>query len=293
MPQQRKTNTSARRTSPRKKGKKTGGFFLFRWLRSIPMWGFVLGGVGVVALYCFVLFHFFVDPYSFQWKAIYGETTYPAEYTVRGIDVSHYQEKIDWERLRNANMGNDPVSFVIIKATEGVSLMDDYFNENFYQARRNGLIRGAYHFLTPDVSAQMQAEFFLRQAHLEEGDLPPVLDIEDERKWLASGKNKKQIQSMALEWLKVVEKHYGVKPIIYSSYRFRRDILTDKRFDEYPFWMAHYYVSEPAKSVKWHFWQHTDCGKLSGIRGPVDCNVFHGTRAELEQLLIKEIPDER
>jgi lysozyme len=56
--------------------------------------------------------------------------------------------------------------------------------------------------------------------------------------------------------------------------------------------MAHYYVSEPAKSVKWHFWQHTDCGKLSGIHGPVDCNVFHGTRAELEQLLIKEIPAE-
>lgn len=243
-----------------------------------------------MALYCFILFHFFVDPYSFQWKAIYGETTYPAEYTIRGIDVSHYQEKIDWLRLRNANMGADPVTFVIIKATEGVSLMDDRFNDNFYQARRNGLIRGAYHFLTPDVSAKKQAEFFLRQAHLEEGDLPPVLDIEDERKWLASGKNKKQIQKMALEWLDVVEKYYGVKPIIYSGYRFRRDILSDKKFNEYPFWMAHYYVSEPAKDIKWHFWQHTDCGKLSGIRGPVDCNVFIGTMAELKDMLIKELP---
>jgi lysozyme len=81
-----------------------------------------------------------------------------------------------------------------------------------------------------------------------------------------------------------------VKPIIYSSYRFRRDILTDKRFDEYPFWMAHYYVSEPAKSVKWHFWQHTECGKLSGIRGPVDCNVYRGSREELDSLLIREVP---
>jgi lysozyme len=251
------------------------------------MWGFVLGGISIVALYCFILFYFFVDPYSFQWKAIYGETTYPAQYTIRGIDISHYQERIDWAKLRNANMGNDPVSFVIIKATEGVSLIDDHFNENFYQARKNGLIRGAYHFLTPDISATKQAEFFLRQAHLEEGDLPPVLDIEDERKWHNSGKNKSQIQHMALEWLSVVEKHYGVRPIIYSSYRFRRDILTDRIFDDYPFWMAHYYVSQPSNDIPWTFWQHTDCGKLSGIRGPVDCNVFHGTTEDLNNLLIK------
>lgn len=290
MPQAKKTNKTARRASSRHKGKKSGGFSFIRWLRSIPLWGFIFGGIGVLALYCFVLFHFFIDPHSFQWKAIRDETSYPAEYTVRGIDVSHYQENIDWQRLRNANMGSDPVSFVIIKATEGVSLMDDYFNENFYQSRRNGLIRGAYHFLTPDVSAKKQAKFFLRQVHLEEGDLPPVLDIEDERKWLASGKNKKQIQRMALDWLEVVEKHYGLKPIIYSSYRFRRDILDDKRFNEYPFWMAQYYVSAPANDIEWAFWQHTDCGKLSGISGSVDCNVFKGSREELEQMLIREIP---
>lgn len=292
MSNPKKTNKPTRRASSQKKGKKTGGFFLLRWLRSIPLWGFALGGIGVIILYCCVLFHFFVDPYSFQWKAIYGETTYPAEYTIRGIDVSHYQEKIDWERLRNANMGNDPVTFVIIKATEGVSLIDDYFNENFYQARRNGFIRGAYHFLTPDVSAKEQARFFLRQVHLEEGDLPPVLDIEDERKWLASGKNKKQIQRMALAWLNEVEKHYGVKPIIYSSLRFRKEILDNKRFDLYPFWMAHYYVAEPTKEISWFFWQHTDCGKISGIRGPVDCNVFHGSRSELETLLISDMPQD-
>lgn len=290
MSQIKKTNKPVRRSSSRSKRKKTGGFFLLRLLRSIPLWGFVLGGIGVVALYCFILFHFFVDPYSFQWKAIYGETSYPAEYTVRGIDVSHYQGSIDWSRLRNANMGSDPVSFVMIKATEGGTLMDDYFNENFYQARRNGLLRGAYHFLTPDVKAKEQARFFLRQAHLEEGDLPPVLDIEDERKWLASGKSKAEIQRMALAWLEEVEEHYGVKPIIYSSYRFRRDILSDKRFDAYPFWMAHYYVSQPARDIAWTFWQHTDCGKLTGIKGPVDCNVFFGSMAELEGMLIKEIP---
>lgn len=290
MSQQKRNNKRNHRTSSRQKRKKSGVSSLLRLLQSIPLWGFVVGGVGFVALYCFILFYFFVDPYSFQWKAIYGETTYPPEFKIRGIDVSHYQGRIDWENLRNANMGSSPVSFVIIKATEGISLMDDYFNENFYQARRNGLIRGAYHFLTPDVPAKKQAEFFLRQAHLEEGDLFPVLDIEDERKWQASGLGKADIQRMALDWLQVVGEHYGVKPIIYSSYRFRRDILTDKRFKQYPFWMAHYYVQEPAKDIEWEFWQHTDCGKLSGIRGPVDCNVFRGNKKELEKFLIDGIP---
>ena len=292
MSQQKRNNTKAHRSSSRQKRRKSDGFFLVRLFRSIPLWGFVAGGVGVVVLYCFILFHFFVDPYSFQWKAIYGETTYPADYQIRGVDVSHYQGKINWESLRNADMGSSPVSFVIIKATEGVSLIDDYFNENFYQARRNGLIRGAYHFLTPDVPARQQAQFFLRQAHLEEGDLPPVLDVEDDRKWALSGVSRADIQKRALEWLQVVEEHYGVKPIIYSSYKFRRDILTDRRFAEYPFWMAHYYVSQPASDVEWAFWQHTDCGKLPGIKGPVDCNVFRGKREDLMQMLISESPEE-
>lgn len=292
MSQQKRNNTKAHRSSSRQKRRKSDGFFLVRLFRSIPLWGFVAGGVGVVVLYCFILFHFFVDPYSFQWKAIYGETTYPADYQIRGVDVSHYQGKINWESLRNADMGSSPVSFVIIKATEGVSLIDDYFNENFYQARRNGLIRGAYHFLTPDVPASQQAQFFLRQAHLEEGDLPPVLDVEDDRKWALSGVSRADIQKRALEWLQVVEEHYGVKPIIYSSYKFRRDILTDRRFAEYPFWMAHYYVSQPASDVEWAFWQHTDCGKLPGIKGPVDCNVFRGKREDLMQMLISESPEE-
>ncbi len=251
------------------------------------MWWVVSVGMVMVALYCFLLYHFFVDPYSFQWRAIYGETTYPPSYTIRGIDISHYQERIDWKRLCKTNMGTDPVTFVIIKATEGADLKDRYFDDNFKQAHANGLIRGAYHFLSPYAPAVSQAEFFISQVQLSPGDLPPVLDIEDERKWLASGRNKAEIQRMAIEWLDAVELHYGVKPIIYSSYRFRRDILDDSRFSTYPFWMAHYYVSTPATDIKWHFWQHTDCGKLDGISGSVDCNVFNGTDDDFEELLIR------
>lgn len=282
----RNKNKLHRSPSRPKRGKAGGAFFSLH-LQRVHVWWAIAGGIAMVVLYCFLLYHFFVNPYSFQWKAIYGETTYPPSYTIRGIDISHYQERINWHRLCRTNMGTDPVTFVIIKATEGVNIKDSYFNDNFMQARANGLIRGAYHFLAPDVSAKEQAYFFISCVSLSPGDLPPVLDIEDERKWLASGKSKDDIQCMAIEWLSEVERHYGVKPIIYSSYRFRRDILDDPCFDVYPFWMAHYYVSKPAADIVWNFWQHTDCGKLDGIRGPVDCNVFNGDDDDFEELLIK------
>ena len=187
----------------------------------------------------------------------------------------------------DANINNDPVRFIIIKATEGVSLMDDNFNENFYQARVHGFTRGAYHFMPPDVPARKQAEFFLHQVHLEPGDLPPVLDIEDKAKWKNVPEG--EIQRRALEWLRIVEERYGVKPILYSSVSFRRDILTDKAFEDYPFWMAHYYVEQPTYQGSWAFWQHTDCGRVDGVRGLVDCDVFNGTPEEFQSLLIKEL----
>ncbi len=283
--------TQKRRTTHKKtsrKGAKKGSTSIFSRLRSIPLWGVIAGGAGVLAIYCYILIHFFVDPYSFQWKAIYGETVYPQGYNVRGIDISHYQQEISWQKLRNANMDKDPVTFVIIKATEGNTIIDEYFNDNFYQARQNDFVRGAYHFLTPYVPARKQAEFFLRQVHLTKGDLPPVLDVENEKKWKDAGKDKQQIQKMVLEWLQTVEKEYHTKPILYSSYKFRHDILTDSVFNRYPFWMAHYYVEKPRQDIEWKFWQHTDCGQLPGIKGLVDCNIFNGDRSQFDSLLIKE-----
>ena len=280
MTQKRRTT----RKNPVRRARKKGSTSFFSKLRSIPFWGILLGGVGVLAIYCYILFHFFVDPYSFQWKAIYGETKYPQGYHIRGIDISHYQQDIDWQKLRNANMDKDPVTFVIIKATEGNTMIDEYFNDNFYQAWQNDFVRGAYHFLTPDVSAAKQARFFLRQVHLEKGDLPPILDIEDEKKWKSSGKTNQQIRQMALEWLQIVEQAYNTPPILYSSYKFRHDILTDSVFNRYPFWMAHYYVEKPREDISWTFWQHTDSGHLPGINGLVDCNIFNGNKEELDKL---------
>jgi lysozyme len=241
-------------------------------------------GIIIVAVaYIGLFYYFFVSPYSFRWKAIYGEPEYPEGYNVRGIDISHYQNNIKWEKLRNASLNNDPVRFIIIKATEGKDLYDDDFNDNFFQAQQNDFIRGAYHFFVPGVDAEAQAKFYLHQVHLVPGDLPPVLDIEKIGKL-----TKAQLQKDVKKWLDIVEKKYGVKPILYTSYKFKKDYLDSPVFNEYPYWIAHYYINKLEYKGDWVMWQHTDCGKVDGIKGFVDCNIFNGTVKDLEAFTLKE-----
>ena len=284
----RRKNTTSRTSGQKKsvsrpKKSKAGKWLFFKhW----PSWTIWAGALLLCIVYIFVFYYFFVDPYSFRWKAMYGTPVYPEGFDIHGIDVSHYQENIDWEKLRNANLDTAPVTFVFIKATEGVSLMDDNFNLNFYEAKQNDFVRGAYHFFIPDMDARKQAEFFLKQVHLEPGDLLPVLDVEK-----AGSLTDVQLKKAVKTWLDIVEAKYNVKPIIYTGYKFKLHYRNDDMFNDYPYWIAHYYVEQLEYKGKWDFWQHTDCGKVRGIKGNVDCNIFNGAYEELMQLTIKE-PDE-
>ena len=157
-----------------------------RILRKIPGWLWWLAGLLVVALYACFFYYFFVSPFGFRWKALYGDASYPDEYEIHGIDISHYQGNIDWDKLRNHGfIGNHPVRFIMIKATEGSTKLDDKFVDNFYQAREYGFIRGAYHFWSNKTTGVEQANHYINSVKLEEGDLPPVLDVEHKAKNLS------------------------------------------------------------------------------------------------------------
>ncbi len=275
----RQKPTTRRRTTVRKQRKKKSGGAI----QSLRLWHIVAGALLFVALVAAVLYFFFIGPYSFRWRAMIGEPTYPEGYNIRGIDISHYQGEIKWEVLRNASINNDPVRFVFIKATEGMSLMDENFNENFYRAKTNDFVRGVYHFFTPDCSPDRQARFFLHQVHLEPGDLPPVLDVEK-----IGNLSKYELRTNVKRWLQIVEKAYGVKPIIYASYKFKTSYLNDSELDEYPFWIAHYYVDKLHYKGPWAFWQHTDIGRVDGIKGDVDVNIFNGNLQQLMDMTLKE-----
>ena len=210
------------------------------------------------------------------------QAEYPEGYEIHGIDISHYQGKIDWEQLKNAMIKGCPVRFVIIKSTEGSSRLDENFRENFNQARDFGFIRGVYHFSSNKSTARKQAYYFLDQVHLTDGDLPPVLDIEHK----PADKSVEDFQRDVLTWLHIVEDKYHVKPIIYTYYKFKEQYLSAPVFDDYPYWIAHYYVDKVQYKGKWKFWQHTDVGKLPGIKGYVDFNIYNGSYYELKQLCI-------
>jgi lysozyme len=244
-----------------------------------------LGALFVVAIYSFAFYYFFVGPTGFRWRALYGDASYPEGYEIQGIDISHHQGNIDWERLRNAMIDREaPVRFIIIKATEGSDLIDENFKKNFYQAREYGFVRGAYHFYSTKSAARTQAQHFLDNVKLEVGDLPPVLDVEHK----PQDKTTEEFQQDVLTWLHIIEDRYHVKPILYTYHKFKEQYLSDQRFDDYPYWIAHYYVTKMEYRGPWKFWQHTDVGKLPGIKGYVDFNIYNGSYYDLKQLCIQE-----
>lgn len=241
-----------------------------------------IGGTAVTIIYVWLFYYFFVSPTGFRWRALFGDANYPAGYEIHGIDISHYQGDINWSKLRGGMIEGCPLRFIMIKSTEGSTRLDSKFRENFRQAREYGYIRGAYHFWSNKSAARDQAYFFLDNVSLEDGDLPPVLDVEH----MPKDKSIEDFQRDILTWLHIVEDKYHVKPIIYTNYKFKEKYLNAPVFDDYPYWIAHYYVSKVEYKGAWKFWQHTDVGRLPGIKGFVDFNIYNGSYYDMKKLTI-------
>ena len=271
--------TVKKRTPAKRKKKK-------KELKEMPSWCKYLLGFLIVVVFSGVFYYFFIRPYAYRWKPCYGMKGYgvcmPHGYKVHGIDISHYQGNINWKMLDQTRQGQFPIQFIFMKATEGGDYPDKRFVANFDSAKAHDFIRGAYHFYNPKTDADKQADFFINTVNLEPGDLPPVLDIEKKSKDI------KKLQADLKHWLRRIEDHYGVKPIIYASYKFKTKYLNDSVFNSYPYWIAHYYVDSVQYKGDWKFWQHTDVGTLPGIEEQVDLNIFNGGMEGLETLRLKE-----
>ena len=203
-----------------------------------------------------------------------------AGYSVHGIDVSAYQGRIDWPEV-----ARNRVRFAFIKASEGGTLRDPRFARNWREARSAGVLRGAYHYFLPNRDGQLQADLFARTVPLAPGDLPPVLDVE-----AANFHDVAVLRREVARWLRLIEAHYGVRPILYSNHSFYQRHLAG-HFDDYPLWLAHYEVERPTlPRDKWIIWQHSDEAYVPGIRGAVDFNVFQGNFEALEALRIPAAP---
>ncbi|MCP4438019.1 MAG: glycoside hydrolase [Aureispira sp.] len=191
-------------------------------------------------------------------------------YPTKGIDISHYQKRIDWKKFKENNL-----EFVLVKATEGGFYKDSLFQHNWKNLDQLPVVKGAYHFFRPKVAVQQQIQNFIEAVDLQSGDLVPVLDIEVTDKVTTD-----LIVRDIRIWLQYIENHYNAKPIVYTYKSFYEQHL--KGQIDNPIWIA-YYNRSAATDIPWEFWQYSDNGSIQGIDGAVDLNVFFGKKEELQQ----------
>lgn len=211
-----------------------------------------------------------------------GRVTQPDDHSIKGIDVSKFQTTVDWASVRASG-----VSFGYIKATEGGDRVDDRFAENWAAAKAAGVSRGAYHFYYFCRTGAEQAAWFIRNVPVDPQALPVVLDME----WnhlSPSCKKRPPVEEVHREmrtFLRIIEKHYGKRPAIYTSVDFHRDRLVGA-FPNYHFWLrsvAGHPTLKYDPSRKFSIWQHTSTGRTAGVTGNVDQNVFMGGAADWQR----------
>ena len=210
----------------------------------------------------------------------------PRNFTVHGIDAARFQKSINWNVAR-AN----GVNFAFIKATEGGDLLDPSFKDHWRGAGRSGMWRGAYHFYYFCTTPEVQAQWFIRNVPRVSGSLPPVLDME----WNPFSPTCATVRPPAAEvrrqmrvWLRIVEAHYGQRPIIYTTPGFYEDNGLGQ-FRGYDFWLRTTAKTprEAYPGQGWRFWQYSATGLIPGIAGEVDLNAFNGTAADWNDWVVR------
>lgn len=197
--------------------------------------------------------------------------------TVKGMDVSYYEESIDWNTVR-AN----GIEFAIIRATDGLQFPDPKFPAYWAGAKAAGVIRGAYQFFRPAQDPIAQANLLLsRMGPPQPGDLPPVLDVE-----VSGGLTPAEVAAAVRAWVDHVAQEIGRQPIIYAGLYSWHDLTGNTDVTTSPLWVAQYTAAPcpniPSPWTRWLMWQHSSTGSVPGIPGSMlDINLFNGTRRDL------------
>lgn len=136
--------------------------------------------------------------------SICGKCQPPQKKHMKGLDLSWHNGKVDWDIVKLQHF-----SFAILKSTEGMDLKDKMFDSHWVALKSHGFIRGAYHFFVTEDNPANQANFFIENTPLEQGDLAPIVDIE-----VVGRDTTGALYPKLKEFLIIIEKHYQVKPII-------------------------------------------------------------------------------
>ena len=151
-----------------------------------------------------------------------------------GIDVSQYNGRIDWNKVKNQTKTKDPIKFVIIRSTVGVD-KDTRYARNYMDAKKEGFIVGSYHYYRPNENSSLQFENFKNTVKIEKGDIIPVVDIEA----TSTVQDMESLKRGLRNFVSLCEKEYGVKPIIYTKLSMWNNYL-QKDFSDCKLWIAAY-----------------------------------------------------
>jgi len=196
------------------------------------------------------------------------------EYPIKGVDVAAYQGEIAWDQLEKQDM-----RFAFIKATEGSTHVDRYFEMNWHEAKDTNLRMGAYHFFSFNSDGKTQGQHFINTVPADKDSLPPVIDVEfygDKEKNPPDAKEvKKELSTM----VRMLEDHYGKRVIIYTTNK-AYNLYIKNHFEDCDIWIRDVYGKPSLPDErKWTFWQYTDRERLDGYNGVekfIDVNVFNG-----------------
>lgn len=215
---------------------------------------------------------------------------------VQGVDVSTFDGTIDWTAVRKAG-----IEFVYVKATEGLqqdahhTARTTYFRSNWRKTKKEGLLRGAYHFFRDNLDSELQAETFVQAIEsvggLNDNDLPPMLDVET-----SDGADTPTRILRVHRCLAKIKDKLGIRPLIYTYRSFWDDNMDDS-FSVYSLWLADYGNDKPVGPFVPHrpapalpkgftdfvIWQYAEFGSVAGMNSGVDLNLFRGSRDELVQ----------
>lgn len=237
-----------------------------------------------------------------EWKAgkFLGEKLkYTAE-RIYGIDISRHQHEkgrhrygINWSQLRITSLGKRhdaqgrtfPVSFIYIKSTEGTTIRNRYFMQDYMKAKKHGIHVGAYHFFSMKTSAEAQANYFLNHTLFRKGDFPPVLDVEPTDAQIRQIGGDDELMRRIRIFMQMVEKRTGMRPILYISQMFINKHMANAADikKNYNVWIARYGQYKP--DVRLVYWQLCPDGRVNGITGEVDINVFNGYKNQFDEFI--------
>lgn len=199
---------------------------------------------------------------------------------MKGIDISAYQENVDFTKVKNAG-----IEIVYIKATEGTSYINPLLKTQYQGAKDAGLKVGFYHFFRAknEANAVAQAQYFVNAVSGLEYDCRLALDIET-----SEGIAKAALSTIAKTFLDEVKSLTGLTPVLYTYSSFISESL-DNTLAAYPLWVAQYTSGSPSSNAvwgsSWAGWQYSDSGSVSGITGNVDLDTF------TEDIFTEEVDD--